>query len=80
MHPIGTIIRKRFTKGWFEGEVIRHDPTVDFYYIKYTDGDTEEMTYMEVQQHKKPLQQYSCKHKHQQQPVPGIRAYICKIL
>ena len=62
MHPNGTIVRKAFNKGHYEGEITNHDPMEDFYRIRYSDGDTEEMTFMEVQQYKKPLQQYSPKH------------------
>ena len=62
MHPNGTIVRKAFNRGHFEGEITNHDPKEDFYRIRYSDGDTEEMTYMEVQQYKKPLQRYSPKH------------------
>ena len=59
LHPIGTIIRKRFDQAWYEGEVTKHDPGSNYYHIKYTDGDAEEMTYREVQQYQKPLQTYS---------------------
>ena len=57
--PNGTIIRKRFDKGWFEGQVTKHDPVTNYYQIKYTDGDAEEMTYSEVKQHRKPIQTFS---------------------
>ena len=56
VQPLGTIIRKKFNKTWYEGEITKHDLISDFYHIKYTDGDSEEMTYMEVKQFKKPLQ------------------------
>ena len=52
IHQNGTIIRKRFNKTWYKGEVTKYDPQADFYTIKYTDGDTEEMTYGEVKQYK----------------------------
>ena len=55
----GTIIRKRFRDGTFEGEVTQYDPRAKFYKIRYTDGDTEELTYDEVKHHRKPLQEYS---------------------
>ena len=45
LYPIGTIIRKRFDQTWYEGEITKHDPGSDYYHIKYTDGDAEEMTY-----------------------------------
>jgi len=80
IHQNGTIIKKKFNKTWYKGEVTKYDPQADFYTIKYTDGDTEEMTYMEVKQYKKPLQQYSPHNRtlHQQQPT--VRAYISRVL
>eukprot|EP00536_Pseudo-nitzschia_multiseries_P003707 jgi/Psemu1/8354/gm1.8354_g len=40
-HPwaIGTIIRKKFNSGWYEGEVTSYDQTNQYYQILYTDGD-----------------------------------------
>jgi hypothetical protein len=55
----GTIVRKQFKEGIFEGEVTHYDTITKFYKIQYEDGDTEEMTYDEVKQHLKPLQEYS---------------------
>ena len=54
----GTIIRKRFNQGWYEGEVTGFDPQEGFYKITYTDGDTEEMTSHEVKAHRKRDQRY----------------------
>ena len=56
---LGTIVRKRFNKGWFEGEVTAYDPKEQYYKITYKDGDTEELDYHEVKLHRKPSQQYA---------------------
>ena len=56
IYHVGTIVRKRFRDGVFEGEILHYDPRAKFYKIRYTDGDTEELTYDEVKQYYKPLQ------------------------
>ena len=80
VYPNCTIIRKKFGKHWYEGEISSYDTKNEYYQIKYTDGDSEEMTYREVQQYKKPLQQYSPHNQgiHQQRPL--ARTFICKVL
>ena len=49
----GTIVKKRFNKGWYKGEVTKYDPTEKYYTILYTDGDTEEFTHDEVKRFRK---------------------------
>ena len=58
IHPIGTIINKRFHGKYYEGEVEEYFPREDLYKIKYTDGDTEDFTAKEVSAHKKQKQIY----------------------
>jgi hypothetical protein len=55
----GTIVRRKFSTGYHEGEIILYDSKEKYYKIKYQDGDTEEMTYMEVKQYRKKNQRYS---------------------
>jgi hypothetical protein len=55
----GTIVKKRFKEGNFEGEVQHYDPVTKYYKIIYEDGDSEEMTYGEVKEHYKPSQTYN---------------------
>ena len=59
MFENGTIVRNKFNKSWYEGEVTRYDPTEKYYTILYTDGDTEEFTHNEVKRFRKPKQHYS---------------------
>ena len=59
--PTGTIIRKAFDGEWYKGEITSYNTTTQFYHIKYTDGDAEDMTYEEVKQLRKPSQRYSGK-------------------
>jgi hypothetical protein len=44
----GTIVRRKFSSGFHEGEIIIYDPIEKFYKVEYQDGDTEELSYMEV--------------------------------
>ena len=55
----GTIVKKRFNKGWYKGEVTKYDPIEKYYTILYTDGDTEEFTQDEFKRFRKPKQHYS---------------------
>jgi len=43
---IGAVIKKEFRKGWFYGEVMSENEGL--YFIKYDDGDEEEMTAEQV--------------------------------
>lgn len=61
VYPTGTIIRKKFDDGWFEGEVTEYDPVAGYYKINYTDGDQEELDAKEVRKYFKKSQQYSKK-------------------
>ena len=76
IHPIGTIVRKKFNKTWYEGEVTDHDLKTDFYHIKQTDGDAEDMTFAEVKQHKKPLQQCGTHSTPNHQLIPSFRVDV----
>ena len=78
-HPVGAIMRKQFNATWCEGEMTKHDPISDFHHIKHTDGDAEEMTFTEVRQHRKPLQQCGIQYG-VKQTVPKARALACKLL
>jgi hypothetical protein len=51
----GTIVRRKFSTGYHEGEIVLYDPKEKYYKIEYQDGDTEEMTYMEVKQYRKKI-------------------------
>ena len=42
-YPIGTKVRKHFTQGWFDGEVISIDAEEKLWKIRYSDGDCEEL-------------------------------------
>jgi len=75
IYPTGTIIRKKFNKGWFEGEVTGYDPKERYYSILYTDGDTEEFTHNEVKTHKKLKQQYSSNPQNTDQLTNRARYY-----
>ena len=55
----GTIVRRKFSSGFHEGEIIIYDPIEKFYKVEYQDGDTEELSYMEVKQYRKKVQRYS---------------------
>ena len=54
----GTIVRKKFNKGWYKGEITKYDPLKRYYTILYTNGDTEEFTHNEVKKFRKVKQQY----------------------
>jgi hypothetical protein len=56
-------VRRKFSSGYHEGEIIFYDPKEKYYKIEYQDGDTEEMTYMEVKQYRKKTQRYSKREK-----------------
>ena len=61
----GTIVRKRFSDGIFEGEVLQYDSQAKFYKIRYTDGDIEELTYNTISHSKHTvidLQGWSLRH------------------
>eukprot|EP00536_Pseudo-nitzschia_multiseries_P015749 jgi/Psemu1/43659/gm1.43659_g len=60
-HPwaIETIIRKKFNKGWFEGEVVSYDQNNQYYQVKFTDGDLADYTHDEISRHYKSDQYYS---------------------
>eukprot|EP00536_Pseudo-nitzschia_multiseries_P015866 jgi/Psemu1/44055/gm1.44055_g len=60
-HPwaVGTIIRKKFNSGWYEGEVVSYDQTNQFYRVRYTDGDIADYTHGEVSRYYKSDQYYS---------------------
>ena len=68
----GTIIRRKFSSGYHEGEITKYDPIEQYYKVLYQDGDSEEMTYAEVQQYRKRTQQYSRHEKKAMlmQPIP----------
>ena len=54
---IGTKIRKSFSTGWFDGEVIGVSrPGV--FKIKYTDGDMEELDRVELYKHELAYEQH----------------------
>ena len=55
----GTIVRRKFSSGYHEGEITKYDPIEQYYKIVYRDGDTEEMTYNEIKQYRKKSQQYT---------------------
>ena len=59
IHPIGTIVRRKFGNHYFEGEITAYDSKEGFYHVVYLDGDQEDMGDNEVKQYKKPIQQYS---------------------
>jgi hypothetical protein len=40
---VGTLLRKRFPRGWYAGTVASYDATWRLYRISYDDGDGEEM-------------------------------------
>ena len=51
---IGVKVRKKFSAGWFDGEVfgvIGNDIYPDIYRVRYTDGDTEEFNLDILQKH-----------------------------
>eukprot|EP00536_Pseudo-nitzschia_multiseries_P019014 jgi/Psemu1/58491/gm1.58491_g len=60
-HPwaVGTIIRKKFNSGWYEGEVISYDQTNQYYKVRFTDGDVADYTHGEVSRYYKSDQYYS---------------------
>lgn len=46
--PIGTKVSKQFDEGLFRGEIRSYDTTNRLYFIRYSDGDTEDMDEAEV--------------------------------
>jgi hypothetical protein len=50
-------VRRKFSSGYHEGEITIYDPKEKYY--EYQDGDTEELSYMEVKQFRKKVQRYS---------------------
>ena len=52
IHPIGTIVRRKFGNHYFEGEITAYDSKEGFYHVVYLDGDQEDMDYSEVKQYK----------------------------
>ena len=74
-YPDGTIIKRKFNRGWYEGEITKYDPKSKYYTVLYTDGDTEEFTYAEVKEHKKPLQSYSLQPNNTDQLTTRARYY-----
>ena len=59
IHPIGTIISKKFSGKYFEGEAAEHFPREDLCKIKCADDDAEDFTAVEISKHKKQKQSYS---------------------
>ena len=59
----GTIVRRKFTSRYHEGEITEYDPVEKYYKIAYRDGDTAQMTYHEVTLYLKESQQYSNREK-----------------
>lgn len=59
LHKIGTIVRKRFNRGHFEGEVVGYNNINGYYKIQYQDGDTEEYDANDMKKYYKHLQKYS---------------------
>jgi hypothetical protein len=74
-YPNGTIIRKKFNKGWYEGEVTGFDPSNSYYKIRYTDGDTEEFDHQEVKEYKKKVQAYTSRPTNDDQLTTRARYY-----
>ena len=68
----GTIVCRKFTTGYHEGEIVRYDPIEKYYKVEYKDGDTEEMTNDEVKLYRKKVQRYSKREKKAMllQPIP----------
>ena len=48
IHPIGTIVRRKFGNHYFEGEITAYDSKEGFYHVIYLDGDQEDMDDNEV--------------------------------
>jgi hypothetical protein len=48
----GTKIKKKFGKNIYTGTVTAYDSNAQLYYVKYSDGDSEEMTAKEVRKYK----------------------------
>ena len=61
IHKIGTIVRKRFNRDYYEGEVIGYNDNNGYYKIKYRDGDEEEYDANDMKKYYKQLQKYSPK-------------------
>ena len=59
LHKIGTIARKKFNRGHYEGEVIGYNDNNGYYKIKYEDGDLEEYDTADMSKYYKHLQKYS---------------------
>ena len=56
IHPIGTIVHRKFGNHYFEGEITAYDSKEGFYHVVYLNGDQEDMDDNEVKQYKKPIQ------------------------
>ena len=41
---VGRAVRREFSQGWFEGTITAFDPSSNLYEIKYSDGDSENMS------------------------------------
>ena len=48
IHPIGTIVRRKFGNHYFEGKIAAYDSKEGFYHVVYLDGDQEDMDDNEV--------------------------------
>ena len=59
LHPIGTIVRKKFDNKYHEGEIIAYDPQEGYYKVKFQDGDIEEYDSQEIDSYRKRRQVYT---------------------
>lgn len=59
IYPNGTIICKKFSRKYYEGEITGYDFINNFYKIKYCNGDTEEFMPDEITKYQKELQRYN---------------------
>ena len=59
IYPNSTIIQKKFSGKYYEGEITGHQSLNNFYKIKYYNGDTEKFMPNEIKKFCKHIQQYS---------------------
>ena len=46
--PLGAAVFKTFEEGVFEGVVVAYDPAEDWYKVQYSDGEVEELDWLEL--------------------------------
>ena len=60
-YSVGTLVRKTFSGGWFNGKVIRVDYQHKLWSILYEDGDCEDMDFQDMITHTTLYNEYKSK-------------------